>query len=76
MTDDEGFMSAITVEDLQTGPQPETLEEWIAQLVGAASCLKYGPKYPNSEFDEMSANALVEWAIAGIRGLAPALWYP
>ena len=66
---DEGFMSGLTVEDLETGPQPETLEEWIGQLVGAASALKYGPLHPENVFDEESANALVDWAVAGIRRL-------
>lgn len=60
----------ITKETLESGQQPDnTLESWVGQAIGAATMIDYGPTHPDTVFDERSANAIVDWAVTGIRKL-------
>jgi hypothetical protein len=59
-----------TKEHLEQGRQPEDLEGWVGMAIGAATMIDYGPTHPDAVFDDESAKAIVDWAVAGIRQLA------
>lgn len=66
-----GMGPAFTKAALEAGQQPTTLEGWVGEAIGAATMIDYGPSHPDTVFDDESARAILDWAVAGIRTLPP-----